>query len=111
ELIAVDLDAIMVGLARLADRHRTTACVGRSYQQHAAPISLCYKAAVCLTGVADAAERLPELRRRLLVVSLGGPVGTLASLGADGPKVLAACAEVLGLGATPLCWHTNRTRI
>ena len=111
ELIAVDLDAIMVGLARLADRHRTTACVGRSYQQHAAPISFGYKAAVWLTGVADAAERLPELRRRLLVVSLGGPVGTLASLGADGPKVLASFAETLGLGATPLCWHTNRTRI
>src|SRR6201994_1416882 len=32
-LIAVDLDAIMIGLVYLADRHRTTACVGRSYQQ------------------------------------------------------------------------------
>ena len=111
KLIAVDLDAIMVGLARLADQHRTTACVGRSYQQHAAPVSFGYKAAVWLAGVADTADRLPELRKRLLVVSLGGPVGTLASLGADGPKVLAAFAQTLGLGATPLCWHTNRSRI
>jgi 3-carboxy-cis,cis-muconate cycloisomerase len=111
KLIAADLAAIIAGLARLADRHRTTACVGRSYQQHAAPVSFGYKVAVWLTGIADAADRLPELRKRLLVASLGGPVGTLASLGADGPKVLAGFAQALGLGVTPLCWHTNRTRI
>jgi 3-carboxy-cis,cis-muconate cycloisomerase len=111
KLIAADLDAIMAGIARMADRHRTAPCVGRSYQQHAAPVTFGYKAAVWLTGIADAAERLPELRKRLLVASLGGPVGTLASLGADGPKVLAAFAQALGLGVTPLCWHTNRTRI
>ena len=110
-LVAVDLGAIMAGLAHLADQHRATACVGRSYQQHAAPVSFGYKVAVWLTGIADTADRLPELRKRLLVASLGGPVGTLASLGADGPKVLAAFAQTLGLGVTPLCWHTNRTRI
>jgi 3-carboxy-cis,cis-muconate cycloisomerase len=111
QLVVADLDAIMAGLADLADRHRMTACVGRSYQQHAAPVSFGYKVAVWLTGIADAADRFPELRRRLLVASFGGPVGTLASLGADGPKVLAEFAQTLGLGVTPLCWHTNRTRI
>ena len=111
KLIAADLDTIMAGLARMADRHRTAPCVGRSYQQRAALVSFGYKVAVWLAGIADAAERLPELRKRLLVASLGGPVGTLASLGADGPKVLAAFAQTLGLGVTPLCWHTNRTRI
>ena len=110
-LIAVDLDAILVGLARLADQHRTTACVGRSYQQHAAPLSFGYKVAVWLAGIADTADRLPDLRKRLLVASLGGPVGTLASLGADGPTVLANFARALDLGVTPLCWHTNRGRI
>ena len=111
KLITVDLEAVMVGLARLAAQHRTTACVGRSYQQHAAPVSFGYKAAVWLTGIADTADRLPELRKRLLVASLGGPVGTLASLGADGPNILAGFAQTLGLGVTPLCWHTNRARI
>ena len=55
-------------------------------------LSFGYKVAVWLTGIADTADRLPELRKRLLVASLGGPVGTLASLGADGPSVLAAFA-------------------
>jgi 3-carboxy-cis,cis-muconate cycloisomerase len=111
KLIACDLEAILSGLATLADRHRATACVGRSYQQHAAPVSFGYKVAVWLVGIADTANRLPELRRRLLVASLGGPVGTLASLGNAAPAVLEGFAEVLGLGVTPLCWHTNRTRI
>jgi 3-carboxy-cis,cis-muconate cycloisomerase len=85
--------------------------VGRSYGQHAAPISFGYKVAVWLTGIADTADRLPGLRRRVLVASLAGPVGTLASLGADGPRILQGFAEELGLGVTPLCWHTNRGRV
>src|SRR3954452_329935 len=110
-LISTGLDAILQGLSRLADRHRATPCVGRSYGQHAAPIGFGYKIAVWLSGIADAADRLPGLRRRVLVASLGGPVGTLASLGADGPRVLEEFARELGLGVTPLCWHTNRGRI
>jgi 3-carboxy-cis,cis-muconate cycloisomerase len=111
DLIAVDLDAIIQGLSGLADRHRATPCVGRSYGQHAAPLSFGYKASVWLTGIADTADRLPDLRTRVLVASLAGPVGTLASLGADGPAVLEGFAAELGLGVTPLCWHTNRGRI
>ena len=49
--------------------------------------------------------------RRVLVASLGGPVGTLASLGEDGPVVLHGFAQELGLGVTPLCWHTSRGRV
>jgi 3-carboxy-cis,cis-muconate cycloisomerase len=111
DLIADDLDAIIAGLSGLADVHRATPCVGRSYGQHAAPISFGYKVAVWLTGIADTADRLPGLRRRVLVASLAGPVGTLASLGADGPRILQGFAEELGLGVTPLCWHTNRGRV
>nr|WP_294509347.1 adenylosuccinate lyase family protein [uncultured Rhodopila sp.] len=109
--IAHDLRAIIAGLSRMADNHRATPCVGRSYGQHAAPISFGYKVAVWLAGIADVTDRLPDLRRRVLVASLGGPVGTLASLGADGPRVLEGLAQELGLGVTPLCWHTNRGRI
>lgn len=111
DLITIDLDAVMRGLGQLADRHRTTPCVGRSYLQHAAPLSFGYKAAVWLTGIADTADRLPDLRSRILVASLGGPVGTLASLGASGQPVLDGFARALGLGVTPLCWHTNRGRM
>jgi len=107
-LVTRDLDAILAGLAVLAATHRDTPCVGRTYGQHAAPLTFGFKAAVWLAGVADVAERLPGLRSRLLVASLGGPVGTLAGLGAHGPAVADAFAQALGLGAAPIAWHTRR---
>ncbi len=107
-LVAAGLDAVMAGLAGLAAAHRDTPCVGRTYGQHAAPLTFGFKAAVWLTGVAEVAERLPGLRSRLLVASLGGPVGTLAGLGKHGPAVADAFAQALGLGAAPIAWHTRR---
>nr|WP_294551499.1 adenylosuccinate lyase family protein [uncultured Rhodopila sp.] len=111
DLIAADLNKVIAGFLGMADRHRAVPCVGRTYGQHAAPISFGYKVAVWLTCIADVADRLPDLRRRVQVASLGGPVGTLASLGSDGPRVLNGFAQELGLGITPLCWHTNRGRV
>ncbi len=110
-LIASDLRAAISALAALAREHRATPCVGRTYGQHAAPITFGFKAAVWLTGLADAAEELPRLRSRVLVASLGGPVGTLAGLGEKGPAVARAFAEDLGLSAAPMSWHALRARM
>jgi 3-carboxy-cis,cis-muconate cycloisomerase len=66
---------------------------------------------VWLAGVAEAAELLPGLRRRVLVASLSGPVGTLTALGARGPAVVEAMARALGLAAAPIAWHARRGRI
>jgi 3-carboxy-cis,cis-muconate cycloisomerase len=111
ELLRQDLVAVIDGLARLADRYRATACAGRTYGQHAAPVTFGFKAAVWLTGVAEIAGQLPWLRERVLVASLGGPVGTLAALGERGPEVLEAFARELGLEPTPLAWHALRGRM
>ena len=108
DLIAAELDSILAGLAGLAGAHRDTPCVGRTYGQHAAPLTFGFKAAVWLTGVAEVTARLPDIRKRLLVVSLGGPVGTLAGLGAQGPAVADGFAAELGLGPAPIAWHTRR---
>jgi 3-carboxy-cis,cis-muconate cycloisomerase len=110
-LLRTDLGAILEGLSRLADDHRATVCAGRTYGQHAAPVTFGYKAAVWLTGVADAAALLPGLRARVLVASLGGPVGTLAAMGERGPRVLDAFAQDLGLGVAPVAWHALRGRM
>lgn len=111
ELIAGDLAAILKGLSKLADEQRNTPCVGRSYGQQAAPISFGFRVAVWLTGVAETAARLPQIREACRVASYGGPVGTLASLGDKGPAVLAAFAAELGLRAPPLAWHVRRGAI
>ena len=44
-------------------------------------------------------------------MQLGGAAGTLAALGEDGPRVAAALAARLGLGAPDLPWHTARGRV
>jgi len=107
-LIALDLDAVIAGLITLAERHRATPCVGRSYGQQAAPISFGFRVAVWLAGIAEVADDLPRIRDQILVVSYGGPVGALGALGEKGPAALAAFARELELRAPPIAWHTRR---
>jgi 3-carboxy-cis,cis-muconate cycloisomerase len=64
-----------------------------------------------MTGLDESAARLDDVRRTRLAVQLGGAAGTLASLGADGPAVVAHLAEDLGLAEPAVPWHTERTRI
>src|SRR5882672_6358705 len=110
-LLQADLVAVLEGLEALAEAHRHTPCAGRTFGQHAAPISFGYAVALWLAGIADVAAELPRRRDRALVVSLGGPVGTLAGLGEDGPAVLASFAAELGLGTPPVPWHVLRARM
>lgn len=110
-LLEADLGATLQGLASLAAAQRDTPCVGRTYGQHAAPVTFGFKAAVWLAGIADRAAQLPALRDRALVASLGGPVGTLAALGDKGPAVAETFARDLGLGAAPIAWHALRGRM
>ena len=110
-LLVQDMDGVLAGLSAMAERHRAAPCAGRTYGQHAAPVTFGFKAAGWLAGVAEAAERLPALRERVLVASLAGPVGTLSGLGARGPAVAGAFAAALGLGSACLAWHARRGRI
>lgn len=110
-LLAKDLAATLAGLAALADRHRATACAGRTYGQHAAPVSFGYKVAVWMAGLSDVAAALPALKSRVCAVSLGGPVGTLSGLGAHGVAVMEAMAADLGLSVPVITWHTLRGRV
>ncbi|GGH06402.1 3-carboxy-cis,cis-muconate cycloisomerase [Alsobacter metallidurans] len=111
EALRRDLAPTLAGLSALARRHRTTLCVGRTYGQHAAPVSFGFKAAGWLAGLADVGGRLPDIRTRTLLASLSGPVGTLAGLREHGPAVQDAFAAELSLGAPPLAWHTRRSAV
>ncbi len=111
ELIESGLARTIKGLAQLARAHRATPCVGRTYGQHAVPLTFGYKAAVWATGIADSAAELPALRKRVLAASLGGPVGTLATFGEKGPVLVEAFARELDLNAPPIAWHAMRGRM
>jgi 3-carboxy-cis,cis-muconate cycloisomerase len=100
-----DLDACTAALAGLAAEHRSTVHVGRTLLQQALPTTFGLTAAGWLTALSASGARL---RSVVLPAQLGGAVGTLASLGTDGPAVASAYARRLGLAEPALPWHTDR---
>ncbi len=102
------LETTIQGLARLADRHRHTLMAGRTHSQQALPITFGFEVALWLAPLLRHRVRLAEMKERLLVVQLGGAVGTLAALGEAGMQVQEALASELGLGVPFLPWHTQR---
>jgi 3-carboxy-cis,cis-muconate cycloisomerase len=108
DLIHADLERVVSALADLAARHCQTVMAGRTHLQHAAPITFGLKCAVWLLPLLAHRERLGQLRPRVERVQLGGAVGTLAALGANGLAVQAAFAEELGLAVPLAPWHVAR---
>src|SRR3974390_309591 len=94
-------------------RFRDTPMAGRSHLQHALPVTMGYKAAVWLAALDRHADRLRELRPRVLLVQFGGAAGTLASLG-NGEESLRTRTELareLALDDPPITWHVVRDGI
>ncbi len=108
DIVERDLAAISAALAGLAARHRDTPMAGRTHLQQALPVTFGYKAAVWLSMIERHAERLRQLRPRVLVAQFGGAAGTLASLGDKGLDVRRAYAEELGLAEADITWHVAR---
>jgi 3-carboxy-cis,cis-muconate cycloisomerase len=86
---------------------------GRTHLQHALPVTFGYKAAVWLSALDRHADRLRELRPRVLLVQFGGAAGTLASLGNGGESLetRAELARELALGDPTITWHVTRDGI
>ncbi|SNT36996.1 3-carboxy-cis,cis-muconate cycloisomerase [Noviherbaspirillum humi] len=111
DVIGRDLAALADALAAQAVRYKATPLVGRTWMQHALPITLGLKLAGWLDGINRHQQRLADIRSRLLFVQFGGAAGTLASLGDKGLDVAAALAQELGLQLPDTPWHTQRDRI
>jgi 3-carboxy-cis,cis-muconate cycloisomerase len=110
-LIARDLDSMVQPLGALAQKHRATLIAGRTWMQHALPITLGVKIAGWLDALVRHRARLAETQKRCIVLQFGGAVGTLAALGGRGPDVASLLAAELGLGLPDLPWHSHRDRM
>lgn len=113
--LLADVKGTTAALARLAEQHAETLCVGRSLTQHSLPFTFGLKAAQWFHGLAAAARRLEALE---LPVQTGGAAGTLAAgtvltagSGTDPFLLSDDLAGQLGLAATPAPWHTNRIAV
>ena len=111
DVVLADLAQAAAATARLADAHRAAIMIGRTLLQQAVPVTFGLIAAGWLTSLDEARAGLAAVGSQRLAVQFGGAAGTLASLGDDGPRVVALLAEELGLARPVLPWHTDRLRI
>lgn len=111
DLLAVDLAELADALAALVHRHRDTPMMGRTWMQHALPITFGLKVAGWLDAVLRHQQRLREMRARLCVLQFGGAAGTLASLGNCGLPVAQTLSRLLELPLPHLPWHAHRDRM
>ena len=96
--------------ASLAERYGEQSMMAHTRMQRAMPSRVSVKIASWSAPLARARRALAGLRRRLLVIQLGGPVGTRAELGDKAALVAKRFAEHLDLGlADP--WHAERDPI
>jgi 3-carboxy-cis,cis-muconate cycloisomerase len=107
-LIDADLSGLRSILVRQAHRYRDTPMAGRTHLQQALPITFGYKLAIWLAMLDRHAERLGQLRPRVLVGQFAGAAGTLASLGDRGLEVQKALMQELKLAQPVATWHAAR---
>jgi 3-carboxy-cis,cis-muconate cycloisomerase len=108
KIVEADIAALRGILAGLSRRYRDTPMAGRTHLQQALPVTFGYKTAIWLAMFDRHAERLEQLKPRVLVGQFAGAAGTLASLGDKGFEVQRALCEELGLGIPVSTWHVAR---
>jgi 3-carboxy-cis,cis-muconate cycloisomerase len=106
-----DVDRAITGFAKLAQHHRTTAVVARTWLQHALPMPFGLKLAEYAAALHRSRTRLQRLRDEALALQFGGAAGTLAALGDKGWQVSERLAQELKLTLPEAPWHTHRDRI
>jgi 3-carboxy-cis,cis-muconate cycloisomerase len=109
-LISGDLENLCARLAKMADQHRLTPIVARTWMQHAVPTTLGIKFAGWLDALGRHRERFREMQNRCLVLQFGGAAGTLAALGSQGGVVAKHLSERLKLPLPQMPWHSQRDR-
>ncbi len=107
-IVEADIASLRGILADLSRRYRDTPMAGRTHLQQALPVTFGYKTSIWLAMFDRHAERLEQLKPRVLVGQFAGAAGTLASLGERGFEVQAAFCRELGLGVPVSTWHVAR---
>jgi 3-carboxy-cis,cis-muconate cycloisomerase len=110
-LLDADLVRLSDALARLAGEYRLTPVAGRTWLQHAVPITFGLKAAGWLSAIERHRARIRTMRPRVLALQFGGAAGTLDGLGERGLRVAGLLADDLRLTLPDLPWHTHRDRL
>lgn len=111
DLMERQLKTLGDNLADLASSHEETVLAGRTWLQHAPPVTLGMKVSGWLGSVTRHIQRLREMRSRLLCLQFGGASGSLAALREHAGPVTENLAKELGLALPEQPWHTQRDRL
>ncbi len=111
DCLITEIDRAIPAFATLAEIHRHTPTVGRTWLQQALPMPFGLKVAGYAAALARAKARLKRVRQEALVLQFGGATGTLAALGTRGLDVSIAFAKELDLPLPDAPWHTHRDRL
>jgi 3-carboxy-cis,cis-muconate cycloisomerase len=107
-LVQADVQIAIEALMLLAERHAADPILARTLLQPASVTSFGLKCAGWVAPLIRSQQRLQVASVNALCVQLGGAVGTLAQMKAQGPEVIALMAADLQLKAPMATWHTQR---
>jgi len=112
DLVSESLNKITVDLHIMCEKYKSTPMPARSNLQQAVPMSFGFKMARLLATFKRHQLRLEQICSRLFVVEFGGAAGTLATISDGlGLQCQSELANLLGLQAPEIAWHTERDRI
>lgn len=109
-LIEERLNTLIKNLTELLKQYGETPCMAHTRGQQAIPITFGVKINAWLQPLQRQMERLQEIKKRLLVVQLGGAAGTLAVYPDKAEELISALADELKLQAAS-SWHTQRDNL
>jgi 3-carboxy-cis,cis-muconate cycloisomerase len=107
DIFEARLVRMLAGFDELGARYGGHRLMGRTRMQEALPLTVADRLDAWRLPLRVHLDRLAELRPRLLVLQLGGPVGTFEQLGDRAGAVRRRVADALELGQGPQ-WHTRR---
>lgn len=108
QIIHDDLQQLIEQLISLTKEHTNTVMIGRSFMQHARPITFGYKVAGWLEPLLRSQKAIQELLKDGFALQLGGAVGTLSGMKEKGLQVSETMAAILNLSNPLKPWHTQR---
>ena len=101
------INTLIDALTQLLNKYGDVQCMARTRGQQAMPITFGVKIKAWLQPLQRQTQRLQEIKKRVLIVQLGGAAGTLSAYGDKGRLLVDALANVLGLQSS-FQWHTQR---
>ena len=111
DALSRDLDRAIAGFVALAEKHRKTPTVARTWLQQALPMPFGLKLAGYTGALTRSRARLRRLRGEALVLQFGGAAGTLAALKDRGLDVAKKLSTELDLPLPDAPWHSHRDRL